>query len=613
MSMTAKEIRQKYLEFFESKGHSIIQSASLIPENDSSVLFTTAGMHPLVPYLMGEKHPAGNRLVDFQKCVRTDDIEEIGDTTHHTFFEMLGNWSLGDLDAPDGIGAGYFKKESLGWSWEFLTSSQWLGLDPKRLAVSVFAGDKDAPFDEEAHQIWSDLGVDKKRIAKLSKAENWWGPIGEIGPCGPDSEIFYWGGDLDKIPNSFNDDNDLWVEIWNNVFMEYNKSKVKPACPVGRSQKSKVGEKEKYEYEKLAQKNVDTGMGLERITAVMQGLDDDYQTELWTNIISRIEELSGKKYFENKKEMRIIADHLKATTFVLADERGLVPSNTDQGYIVRRLIRRAVRYGKQLGITQEFWTKEISKVVISDYQDIYPELEKNQDFILEQLDKEEIQFSKTLEKGLKELEKGIDPFVLFTTYGFPIEMTEEIAKERGIKVDLKDFEKKMKKHQELSRTAAAGKFKGGLIDSSEETTRLHTAAHLLLAALRKVLGEDVQQKGSNITAERLRFDFSWGEKMTDGQKEKVENLINVAIQKDLPVICEEISLEEAKKNGAVGAFENKYGDRVKVYKIVDGVDIFSYEICGGPHINQTSELGKFKITKEQSSSAGVRRIKAVIG
>jgi len=581
--MLAKEIRGKYLEFFKNKQHKIIQSASLIPENDPSVLFTTAGMHPLVPYLMGEKHPAGRRLVDVQKCVRTGDIEEVGDTTHHTFFEMLGNWSLGD----------YFKKESLEWSWEFLTAKQWLGLDPQRLAVSVFAGDKDAPFDEESYKIWVDLGVNKKRIAKLSKSANWWGPAGETGPCGPDSEIFYWVGDMNKIPESFNDDNDLWVEIWNNVFMEYNKRRD------GR-------------FQKLEQKNVDTGMGLERITTVMQRLNDDYQTELWLNQISEIEKLSGKQYSENKKEMRIIADHLKASVFIMGDERGIGPTNTDQGYIVRRLIRRAIRYGKQLGITQGLWTKEVAKIVIDDYKDIYPELEKNKDFVLEQLEKEEMQFSKTLEKGLRELRKGVDPFVLFTTYGFPIEMTQEISQEEGLKVNFKDFEKKMKQHQELSRTASAGKFKGGLADNSVETTRLHTVAHLLLASLRKVLGEEVSQKGSNITAERLRFDFSYPEKLTDGQKTKVEELVNEAIQQDLPIICEETSLEEAKKSGAVGVFEAKYGERVKVYKIGENGDIFSNEICGGPHIGRTGELGRFKIIKEESSSAGVRRIKAVL-
>lgn len=582
--MKANEIRQKYLEFFKSKQHKIIQSASLIPENDPSVLFTTAGMHPLVPYLMGEKHPAGQRLVDVQKCVRTGDIEEVGDTTHHTFFEMLGNWSLGD----------YFKKESLEWSWEFLTNKQWLGLDSQRLAVSVFAGDRDSPFDEESYQIWIDLGLNKKRIAKLPKSANWWGPAGETGPCGSDSEIFYWVGDIDKIPESFNDDNDLWVEIWNNVFMEYNKQR-------GGS------------FQKLEQKNVDTGMGLERITAVMQNLSDDYQTELWKNQINQIEKLSGKKYEENYREMRIIADHLKASAFILGDERGVSPSNTDQGYIVRRLIRRAIRYGKQLGITQELWTKEIAKAVISDYKEIYPELEKNKNFVLEQLEKEEVQFLKTLEKGLRELEKGVDPFVLFTTYGFPIEMTQEISQEKGLKVNLKDFEKRMRQHQELSRTASAGKFKGGLSDNSAETTRLHTVAHLLLASLRKVLGEEVSQKGSNITPERLRFDFSYPEKLTDDQKIAVEKLVNEAIQKDLPIICEETSLEDAKKSGAVGVFEAKYGERVKVYKIGENGDIFSNEICGGPHIGRTGELGRFKIIKEESSSAGVRRIKAVLG
>ena len=588
--MKAQEIRQKYLEFFKSKGHAIIPSASLIPENDPTVLFTTAGMHPLVPYLMGEKHPAGTRLTNAQKSVRTTDIEEVGDTTHHTFFEMLGNWSLGD----------YFKKESLEWSWEFLTAKQWLGLDPERLAVSVFAGDKDAPFDKETYKIWEGLGVNKKKIAQLPKSANWWGM--EKGPCGPDSEIFYWVGEMDKIPESFNDDNNFWVEIWNNVFMEFNK-------------------KEDGTFEKLVQRNVDTGMGLERITAVTQGLNDNYQTELWINLITQIEQLSGKKYPNNYpipavgqgREMRIIADHLKAVTFIMGDERGIGPSNTDQGYILRRLIRRAIRYGRQLGITQESWTKEIAEKVIVDYKDIYPELEKNKDFIFERLEQEEKQFSQTLEKGLKELEKGTDPFVLFTTYGFPIEMTQELANEKGIKIDIENFKEKMKQHRELSRTASAGKFKGGLADNSEETTRLHTVAHLLLASLRKVLGEEVSQKGSNITAERLRFDFSYPEKLTEAQKGEVESLVNEAIQKDLPIVCEEMSLEEAKKSGAVGAFEAKYGERVKVYKIADVDEIFSYEICGGPHISRTGELGQFKIIKEESSSAGVRRIKAVLG
>ncbi|MBU1046273.1 alanine--tRNA ligase [Patescibacteria group bacterium] len=584
--MKAKELRQKYLEFFESKGHTIIPSASLIPENDPTVLFTTAGMHPLVPYLMGEKHPGGTRLVDAQKAIRTTDIEEVGDTTHHTFFEMMGNWSLGD----------YFKKESLEWSWEFLTSLEWLGLDPKRLAVSVFEGDEVAPFDEEAYRIWKEIfekhGIPEARIAKLDKKANWWGPAGETGPCGPDSEIFYWVGPEDEIPQSFNDDNDLWVEVWNNVFMEFNKT-------------------ENGSFEKLTQQNVDTGLGLERVTAVMQGLDDNYKTELWINLITKIEELSGKKYGQSEeitKALRVVADHIKASTFIIGDDKGVTPSNTDQGYIVRRLIRRAIRFGKQLGITKDLWLKEIALIVIEDYKDVYPELERNKDFILGQLDKEEIQFSKTLEKGLKELEKGTDPFVLFTTYGFPIEMTQELAEEKGIKIDAEDFKNKMKEHQEKSRTAAAGKFASGLADHSEETTRLHTAAHLLLSALQKVLGPEVIQKGSNITAERLRFDFAWEEKLSDEQKAEVERLVNEAIEQKIPVDCKEMPIEEAKAQGASGIFGDKYGDRVKVYKIGD----FSHELCSGPHVENTGDLGRFKITKEQSSSAGVRRIKAVL-
>ncbi|MCK4387037.1 MAG: hypothetical protein KAV41_03085 [Candidatus Pacebacteria bacterium] len=788
--MTAQEIRRKYLEFFEAKGHSIIPGASLIPENDPTVLFTTAGMHPLIPYLMGEKHPEGKRLVNFQKCVRTSDIEEVGDATHHTFFEMLGNWSLGDPKSPDGTGQGYWKKEALRWAWEFLTSSDWLGLDPNKIAVSIFEGNADASFDEESYNIWQKIGVPEKHIAKLGKKENWWGPAGETGPCGPCSEIFYWIGKPDKIPETFDAGNELWVEVWNNVFMEYNKQqnvmlidgmhclydknfnldkklldlinsynfkKILVINANGEKAKNLVRihnmdvftfEKEitkdskvffdkllekqnlsvknvfyfdhkqdnlegamqagikntflysfgddldnlkkfindnSFSYKKLSQKNVDTGMGLERITAVLQRFAGNYKTELWANIISKIEELSGKKYFDPayKKAMRIIADHLKAATFIIGDDKGVAPSNTDQGYIVRRLIRRAIRYGKQLGIESELWTKEIAKIVISDYETVYPELKRNANFIsdvereqskrrnevkflelpsrganirrsasiLEELDKEETQFSKTLEKGLKEIEKlaGLrveevkagEPFPLaqtvknsrragkllfnlYTEKGFPAEMSiEEINKklnevnfeiisgERKKEV-LNAFREEMRKHQELSRTAAAGKFKGGLADASEETTKLHTAAHLLLAALRKVLGDAVEQKGSNITAERLRFDFSYSEKMTDEQKRAVEKLVNEAIQKNMPVVCEEMSLEEAKERGALGAFESKYGKRVKVYKIAAGNEIFSYEICGGPHIKNTGNLGKFKIKKEQSSSLGVRRIKAVL-
>ena len=604
-NMTANELRDKYLEFFKSKGHNIIPSASLIPENDPTVLFTTAGMHPLVPYLMGENHPGGKRVVNSQKCIRTNDIDEVGDTTHHTFFEMLGNWSFGD----------YFKKEAIEWSWEFLTDKKWLGLDKNRLAVSVFKGDKDAPFDEESFEIWKNLSIAEERIAKLPKKQNWWGPAGKTGPCGPDTEMFYWVGDIDKIPKSFNDDNDLWVEIWNDVFMEYNK-------------------KADGTFEPLKQKNVDTGMGLARVLAILNGVDDDYKTELFSNIVNKIEFLSEKKYGESEeitKAMRIIADHIKAATFIMGDNKGITPSNTDQGYVVRRLIRRAIRYGKQIGITESPWTKEVAKIVVHDYFKTYPELRENVDFIINNFKEEEEKFSKTLERGEKQITgdmiDGQMAFNLFQTYGYPFEMTEEIAVEKNIKISKnfkKEFDEEMKRHQELSRTASAGKFKGGLADAGEDTKKLHTAAHLLLAALRKVLGDHVVQKGSNITAERLRFDFSHGEKMTDEQKQKVEELVNKAIEKNLPVKCEEMSLDEAKKQNAMGVFESKYGEKVKVYTIgnssatsagsgqTSSEPPFSREICGGPHVEKTGVLGSFKIKKEGSSSAGVRRIKAIL-
>lgn len=602
--MNSRELRQKYLDFFLARDHAVISSASLIPENDPTVLFTTAGMHPLVPYLLGEKHPAGTRLTDAQKCIRTGDIDEVGDATHHTFFEMMGNWSLGD----------YFKKESIAYSWEFLTSPQWLNLDKNRLAVSVFAGDGDAPFDQEAYDIWAgifrnnDLPLD--RIAKLPKKNNWWGPAGTTGPCGPDTEIFYWAGNPSKVPAGFNDDNDLWIEIWNNVFMQYNKN------AAGR-------------FEPLVQKNVDTGLGLERVLAVMNGLADNYQTDLFRNIISKIEELSGRRYDESPeitRAMRIIADHLKAATFIISDDKGISPSNTDQGYVVRRLIRRAIRYGKQLGIKIPLWTKEIASVVISDYHDIYGELGKNRQLTLASLDKEEEKFNRTLEKGLAEFYKlsgdinGVTAFTLYQSYGFPLEMTEELAAEKGIKVDRDGFMSELKKHQDLSRTAAAGKFKGGLADAGEETTKLHTAAHLMLAALRRVLGDHVVQKGSNITPERLRLDFSHPEKMTPESIKAVEDLVNGAISSHYPVTCEELSLAEAKNRGAMGVFDSKYGERVKIYTIAplqpdghpDFKQAFSQEICGGPHVENTGVLGHFKIQKEEASSSGVRRIKAIL-
>jgi alanyl-tRNA synthetase len=583
--MTAQELRNKYLDFFKSKSHAVIPSASLIPENDPTTLFISAGMHPLVPYLMGEPHPQGRKLVSVQKCIRTIDINEIGDAYHHTFFEMLGNWSLGD----------YFKKEAIALSLEFLT--QHLKIPIERLAVSVFQGDENAPLDKESMDIWKSLGISEQRIVKLGEDDNWWGPAGQTGPCGPDTEMFYWNDNNQPAPQDFNPQDTRWVEIWNDVFMEYNKT----------------GE---GKFEPLKQKNVDTGMGLERTLAVLNGLDDDYQTELFINQVKKIEDLSDKRCGESDeitRVIRIIADHIKAAVFIMGDDKGITPSNLDQGYVVRRLIRRAVRYGRQLEIKDDLWTKELSKVTIEDYHEIYPELEKNKEFILNNLGEEETKFKRTLEKGEREFNKlreinGKNAFNLYQTYGFPIEMIKELAKERKMEVNEAEFKEELKKHQELSRTAAAGKFKSGLADSSEETKKLHTAAHLLLAALRKVLGGHVTQKGSNITPERLRFDFSHPEKLANEQKQEIEKLVNEAIAKDLPVKCEEMSLDEAKKQGAMGVFESKYGQRVKVYS-VEGV---SKEICAGPHVERTGQLGHFKITKEQSSSAGVRRIKAVL-
>jgi len=564
--MTTKELKEKYLKFFEERGHKIIPGASLIPENDPTVLFTTAGMHPLIPYLLGEKHPMGKRLVNVQKCIRTSDIEEVGDDVHLTFFEMLGNWSLG----------GYWKKEAIEWSFEFLFSKQWLGLDKNKLSISCFGGEPEIPKDEESAKIWQKLGIPRKKIKFLGKEDNFWGPVGEVGPCGPCTEMFYKG-----------------VEIWNDVFMEYNKQV--------KSQKSKVKNIE-YEYVPLKQKNVDTGMGVERTIAVLNDKKSVFDIEPLKSIIEKVRELAE---IYDECSARIITDHLRAGVFILAD--GIVPSNLEQGYVLRRLIRRAVRYGKKIGIDKPF-TFKIAEVVVEKMGDEYPELKKNKDFITEQLVQEEERFSKTLKRGLREFEKGIDPFILFTTYGFPIEMTEELAKEKGKQIDKEDFWKKYKKHQELSRTAAAGKFKGGLAGHSEKITKLHTTTHLLLAALRQVLGKHVYQKGSNITNERLRLDFSHSEKMTSEQIKKVEDIVNQKIKENLPVSCKEMSLDQAKKLGAIGVFETKYGERVKVYSIGN----FSKEICGGPHVQSTGELGHFKIKKQESSSAGVRRIKAVL-
>ena len=559
--MTSKEIRKNFLEFFRSKEHSIIPSASLIPsETDPTVLFTTAGMHPLVPYLLGEKHPGGKRVASAQKCIRTVDINEVGDISHLTFFEMLGNWSLGD----------YFKKEAIEWSWEFLTDKNWLGIDKNKISVTVFAGDKDAARDEESAKIWQSLGVPLEKNSYKGKKDNWWEPAGKTGPCGPDTEMFING-----------------IEIWNDVFMQYNKT-------------------DDGNYEPLKQKNVDTGMGLERMDMIMQKKQSVYETDLFAPIVARIKnyELGIKN---DEKSVRIIADHIKASVFIIAD--GVEPSNIGRGYVLRRLIRRAVRHGKLLGINKNF-TKEIADAVINIYEDVYPELLNNESRIMKELEKEEENFKKTLEKGLRELEKkgdkisGKDAFILYSTYGFPLEMIKEIAKE----VDENGFQEELKKHQELSKTASVGLFKGGLADASEQTTKYHTATHLLLAVLRDVLGNHVEQKGSNITAERMRFDFSHSEKIIKEELEKVEDMVNEKIKKNSRVICEEMSVEEAKNKGAIGVFEHKYGDRVKVYSINN----FSREICGGPHVKNTGELGRFKILKEEASSSGVRRIKAVL-
>lgn len=605
---TTKEIRELYLKFFESKGHTVIPSASLIPENDPTVLFTTAGMHPLVPYLLGEAHPGGKRLASCQKCIRTIDIDEVGDATHLTFFEMLGNWSLGD----------YFKKDAIEMSWEFLTSEKWLNLNKKLIAVSVFKGDDDAPFDEEAFSIWKSLGIPEARIAKLPKKNNWWGPAGETGPCGPDTEMFYWTGDPEKVPDSFNDDNVLWVEIWNDVFMQYNKTKEGMYVP-------------------LKQKNVDTGMGLERTVAVLNGRDI-YAIDTTEPIIGEIERLSGKKYGSDEnttRSMRIVADHIRAATFILGDERGVTPSNVGQGYVLRKLIRRAVRHGKLLGIENKF-SEFISEKLIFLFKDKYPELEKNSRKIKEEIKNEEEKFEKTLEEGIKELRTiferkrtlgklteiitGNEAFDLFQRCGFPLEMVFEelenfskifkfntvINKEKITK----EFEEEFKKHQELSRTASAGAFKGGLADHSDEVVKYHTATHLLHKALRETLGDHVEQKGSNLTAERLRFDFSHPQKMTPEELKKVEDRVNEIIKKDLPVHFEMLSVEEAKKRGAIGLFEEKYkglGEKVKVYFVGD----YSTEICGGPHVEHTGQIGSFKIAKEEAVAAGIRRIKAV--
>ena len=564
--MKASELKKKYFEFFKEKQHALISSASLIPENDPTVLFTTAGMHPLVPYLLGEPHPMGKRLVNAQKCLRTDDIDEVGDKTHLTFFEMLGNWSLGD----------YWKAEAIAWSLEFLTSKKWLGLSKEKLAVSVFEGDEDAPRDDEAAKIWLNLGISKDRIAYLPKSENWWGPAGETGPCGPDTEMFYWTRDK-KPPKKFDPENENWVEIWNNVFMQYNK---------------KAG----GTFEPLKQQNVDTGMGLERTVAILNGRDSVYETDAFAPIMNKIK---NQEPDIEEREMRIAADHVRASVFIMAD--GIMPSNVGQGYVLRRLIRKAMRYAKDL--------VPLVKQVIDIYKDVYPEVANSE--IIESIKQEQEKFAIALEIGLGTLKalkakkiSGKQAFDIYQTYGLPLEIMQE-----EIKVDKAEFEKAMKAHQELSRAGAEKKFKAGLADNQEVIVRLHTATHLLLSGLREVLNKDVKQAGSNITPERLRFDFTHGEKLTEEQVEKVENFVNEKIQTDLPVTCCEMSLKEAEKKGALATFKGRYPDKVKVYTVGDKV---SCEICAGPHVENTKELGKFKIIKQESSSAGVRRVKAIL-
>ncbi len=650
---SAADLRRMYLKFFQSKGHAVIPSASVIPENDPTVLFTTAGMHPLVPYLLGAKHPMGTRLTDVQKCIRTGDIDEVGDASHCTFFEMLGNWSLGD----------YFKKEAISWSWEFLTSPEWLGIDKDRLAFTVFEGDEKAPRDDEAASYWKACGVKDDHIFYLNAKHNWWGPAGTTGPCGPDTEMFIIKDQPPCGPNcSPACDCGRYLEIWNDVFMQYNRQA-------------------DGSYPPLEHKNVDTGMGLERTIGVLLGAKSVYETDLFRDIIAKIEELSGKKYAandENTRSFRIIADHMRTATVIIGDDRGVTPSNVDQGYVLRRLIRRSVRHGMKLGLPEGAMS-EIAQVVVKQYEEVYPELKRNEAHICEQLKLEEERFQKTLKQGMKEFDKllfninrmsqavspvleaedaafadacanaakalpprpeyqeliallkaasdrpaiekaardflaslkridGRSAFKLYDTYGFPIEITVELAKEKGLDVDEAGFQERFKQHQETSHAGAEQKFASGLADHQDRTVKLHTATHLLHAALRQVLGDEVAQKGSNITTERLRFDFSFGRKMTPEEVQRTEDLVNEYIKAAAPITCEEMTVPEAKAQGAIGLFESKYGERVRVYTM----GTFSKEICSGPHAQNTSELVRFRILKEESSSAGVRRIKATI-
>jgi len=593
--ITPDQLRSKYLDFFKSKNHAVISGKSLIPENDPTVLFTTAGMHPLVPYLLGEPHPAGARLVDYQKCVRTGDIDEVGDPAHLTCFEMLGNWSLGD----------YFKKDSIAYSWEFLTSPDWLALDPGKLSVTVFKGDDNAPRDDESAGYWKAVGVGEDRIAYLPASDNWWA-AGPTGPCGPDTEIFYWVGEgVPPAGSNKGSDPANWMEIWNNVFMQFNRIDEKTLV-------------------KLPKQNVDTGMGLERTVCVLNGKTSVYQTESFQPIIAAVESVSGYAYGTDPARdpsVRIIADHVRSATMILGDPKGVTPSNVGAGYVLRRLIRRAVRHARKLGIEGGFLGKPAA-VVVDLLSGAYPELADNRSKIIDELAREEAKFLETLQKGEHEYEKmlpnllrnpqkvmsGRLAFKLYDTYGFPIELTQELAAESGMTVDLAEFDAAFKKHQDLSRAGAEQTFKGGLADQSEQATKYHTATHLLHKALRMVLGDHVAQKGSNITAERLRFDFSHPAPMTPDEVARVQSIVNEQIARDLPVTMEMMKLEDAKASGAMALFGEKYESVVKVYTIGD----FSKEVCGGPHVERIGALGKFVIQKEQSSSAGVRRIRAVL-
>ena len=584
------DLKNTFLKFFESKGHKIIPSAPIIPENDPTCLFNTAGMQPLVPYLKGEKHPEGKRLADVQKCFRTNDLDSIGDTTHHTFFEMLGNWSLGD----------YFKEDAISWSFELLTKH--LNIPVNRLAVTVFKGNDIVPQDVETAELWKKVGIKEERIAFLGEENNWWPNMELTGPCGPDTEIFYWRSN-EEIPEKFDPENENWVEIWNNVFMQYN-------------------HESDGTFKPLENKNVDTGLGVERVTAILEGHTDNYKSSVWKDVITKIEEISGLSYDDEKntRAMRIIADHIRAIVMISGDNAGIKPSNTDQGYILRRLIRRIIRYAKKINIDiNGNWEQVLAKIIIEKYSKYYSELETNKEIILQVLKDEKIKFNKTLEKGLREFEKATSSlenkainkeiaFKLYDTYGFPIELTEELAIEQGLTVDTEGFKEKFAEHQKKSREGATQKFKGGLASTGERETKYHTATHLLNAALKNVLGNHVHQKGSNITAERMRFDFSHNSKMTEEEKQKTEDLVNEYIQMAIPVEKLEMKKDEAIAQGAEAMFLDKYGDIVSVYKIGD----VSMELCGGPHVHNTSELGHFKIKKEEASSAGVRRIKAIL-